>query len=180
MASQEQFIRSLVEILVENKALTHERAVEIEQAFHESPSDNFDAFLLEEGIVERDDLLRALSQHYNVPSFDVVGNFFDEQLLRNFPKDFLLRNNVIPLQTDANMLIVVAAEPERSGLESALREYENYDVDFFVGLRRDIEDAVKEYYDKAPTEVDEDQDLREEHNREEELRREIEGEDEED
>ena len=98
MTPREQFIHDLSAILVKKGSLTEKNALEIQQAFEESPSDSFDAFLLDEGFVDREDLLAALSTYYNVPSFEAQGYFFDEILIRDFPKDVLLRHAVIPLK----------------------------------------------------------------------------------
>jgi hypothetical protein len=85
-----------------------------------------------------------------------------------FPKDFLLRRAVIPLEVDQNTLFVIASEPDSDGLESALREFVSYDIELYVGIRLDICDAVKEFYDDAPTEEGQDEDLRVEHQLEQE------------
>jgi len=92
----------------------------------------------------------------------VIGYFFDHNLITKFPKGFLLRSRIIPLEVDQNMLIVVASNPDDPGLESKIREYVSYEVNFMVGLNRDICDSVKEFYDPSPSEVPEDVDLREE------------------
>ena len=65
-------------------------------------------------------------------------------------------------EVDGNILSVVASKPDKPGLESAIREYISYDVVFRVGLRRDICDTVKEFYDKSPFEINPDSDLRKE------------------
>lgn len=160
--SYDAFIHGLSEILVKQGVLTKQRAGEVEQAFHESPSDNFDEFLIEEGFVEPDELLRALSAYYNVPSFEAEGYFFDQTLVRDFPKDVLLRHAAIPLRLDGDILVVVAANPAEHDLETILRRYTNNDIIFFVGLRRSICDAVKEFYDESLMEEEQDEDLREE------------------
>ena len=82
--------------------------------------------------------------------------------MRKFPKDFLLRNAIIPLTVDVNTLVVIASQPEKDGLESSIREHVSYDINYNVGLRRNINDAVKEFYDKALTEVPADRDPRKE------------------
>jgi len=162
MEKKEAFTQGLADILVKNKVVANDEAVSMQEMFKDSTKEAFDDFLLEEGLVEASDLLRALSEYYQVPSFDVVGYFFDHNLLTKFPKGFLLRSGLIPLEVDQNMLIVVANIPDESGLESEIRDYVSYDVNFMVGLNRDICDAVKEFYDLAPSEVDDDVDLREE------------------
>lgn len=123
----------------------------LQKAFKESDQEHFDDFLLEEGLIETADLLRALSLYYKVPAIDVKGLFFENDLVRKFPKEFLLQHDVIPYELDDNILFVVASRPEADGLESAMREFLPYDVEFLVGVSRDIEDAVEEFYDKSPS-----------------------------
>ena len=163
MSTKEIFAKRISEILIQQKAITRDIGRGMEEAFGRSSEDEFDNFILQEGFVDREQLLNALTVYYNIPFVDVTGRFFDRELLRNFPKDFLVRNGIIPMEEDENLLVVIAAEPERDGLESAIRTFSPLDVAYRVGIRRDIIDAVQEYYDKAVTEVQEDQDLNEEH-----------------
>lgn len=156
---KDTFIDDICAQMVKIKATTPQDAQALKKSFAESSHDNFEEFLLDEGLIERSDLLRALSLHFKVPSFDCDGFFFNCQLLRQFPKEFLVRCGVIPVEVDQNMLIVVAAEPEASGLESEMRNYVSYEIEFYVGIKRDIWDAIREFYDKAPTEESEMEDL---------------------
>lgn len=163
MAVAKGFEAEFLGVLVELKFITAEDAISLLKTYDESDVDQFDEFLLSEGIVEQDELLEALSFYFQVPSFDVVGYFFETHLLRMFPKDMLLRNEIIPLQVDENMMIVVAANPNNTELLFEIGENVSYDIRFYVGVARDICDAVKEYYDKADTQDSEDEDIREEH-----------------
>lgn len=174
MEKKEAFTQGLAKILVKNKVVSSSEARSMQEIFADSTKEAFDDFLLEEGLVEESDLLRALSEYYQVPSFDVVGYFFDHHLLTKFPKGFLLRNGIIPLEVDQNMLIVIASDPDASGLESSIRDYVSYDVNLMVGLDRDICDAVKEFYDLSPSEIEDDIDLRDERRMEHDVEQEIE------
>jgi len=173
MEKKEAFTQGLAEILVKNKVIAADEAKSMQDMFKDSIKETFDDFLLEEGLVEESDLLRALSEYYQLPSFDVVGYFFDHNLITKFPKGFLLRNGIVPLEVDQNMLIIIASNPEEPGLESAVRDYVSYDVNLMVGLKRDISDAVKEFYDLSPSNVEEDLDLREERRLEQDVEHEI-------
>ncbi len=163
MKKREGFEADFLQVLVDLKYITPQDSVKLLANYNESDVDQFDDFLLSEGILEQEELLQALSQYYQVPSFDVVGYFFETHYLRMFPKDMLLRNEIIPLQVDENMMIMVAANPDNPELLFEIGENVSYDIRFYVGIARDICDAVKEYYDKADTEDVEDEDLREEH-----------------
>jgi hypothetical protein len=157
------FVDRLTEILVKQGTITAKQAQAYRHDFEESSKEVFDDFLLEEGLILEEDLLKALSSYYQVPATDVMGFFFDRALLQNFPKDFLIRNGVIPLEMEDDILIMVASDPSDLELEARVGAFSPNDIQFYVGLRRDIEDAIKEFYDKSDTEVDDDEDLREEH-----------------
>jgi hypothetical protein len=164
MKKQGTFAQELSDILIKNKVMSQDRAKDLQKAFAKSSLAAYEDFLLEEGLVSRDYLLQALSHYYTVPAFDVVDHFFDTHLLRKYPKDFLMRNAVIPLEVDENMVVIVAAEPERPGLDSELEGFASYSVRFFVGIRQDILDAIEQYYDTSltvlPNEDDTDQEER--------------------
>jgi hypothetical protein len=163
MALRDTFTERIATILADQGALEHKDISALQKAFSESAHENFEYFLLDEGIVDKESLLTALSEYYQVPSFDVEGYFFEHPLLLMFPKDVLLRNNMIPLEQDENILVLVVSDPSNDDLLSIAGEFVSYDIRFFVGLARDIQDAVKEFYDESLTEPGhDDQDLREE------------------
>lgn len=153
MASSKSFVDGLTDILVRMKLLSEHEASVMDVAFAKSSKERFDEFLLDQELVERDDLLKALSLYYQVPSFDVVGYFFDHHLVQMFPKETMLQHGFIPLEVDENMLIVVASEPSDDDLLSVIGDFVSYDIRFRVGFRGDILDAVKEFYDESLTEL---------------------------
>ena len=168
MEKRETFAQALCQILVRQQVVSEAEGRALQRSFKNSEKENFDDFLLEEGLVEEVTLLRALSEYYQVPPVDVSGYFFDHQLLRNFPKDFLLRNRIIPLEMEDDIIIMAASEPDNADLLSSIGAYTSEDIQFRVGLSRDITDAVKEFYDKSPTDLLDDQGALEEQLEEEE------------
>lgn len=140
-------VQKFIASLVKNQAITSAQAGEFE-SIYATNNDALVELLLSEGIVTRRDVLIALGQSYQVPWFDVTGYFFDHQLVHVFPKDFLLRNSIIPLMIDEDELIIVAAQPS-DDLLPQFGEYVSWDIQFHVGIRRHIEDAVKEFYDES-------------------------------
>lgn len=145
-------------MLVKQRVVSESEARALARAFKNSEKENFDDFLLEEGLIDESVLLRALGIYYQLPPVDVTGYFFDTQLLRNFPKDFLLRNRIVPLEMEDDFMIVVASDPDNQDLLPAIGAYTSEDIQFRVGLGRDITDAVKEFYDKSDTDLIDDHD----------------------
>lgn len=159
MGKASALVEGLITILVKHKVLSHDEGQTLKNGSIGTSDDDFIEFLIEEGLVDDVNVLRALGEYYQVPAFDVIGYFFDHNLLHKFPKDVLLRHSMIPLEVDENMLIMIASDPSNQNLLSIVGQYVSYDVRFDVGLARHINDAVKEYYEKAiteePIEIDE-------------------------
>lgn len=152
MKKHTTFVDDFCDVLVAEKLIASSDAIVIRKAFHDSDADEFDDFLLEQGLISSPNLLHALARYYQVSYFDVKGHFFDRHLLRQFPKDFLLQNGIIPLEDDESTMVMVASNPANTDLLMGIGEYVSYDIQFQVGLRRDITDAIEEHYDKALTE----------------------------
>lgn len=151
--NDEQFVRTITDILVRQKAISPGEGASLANDFDRSSQVQFDFFLIDEGLVDEAALLAALAEYYQVPSFNAVGYLFSCFLLRKFPKSFLLRNKVVPLTVDENMLVVVAAHPSDPELLPKLGEHVSYDIRFNVGIARDIIGAIEEFYDISPTEI---------------------------
>lgn len=152
MATGKDFVKDLTDILVRMKKIPAKERANLQKAFKERVQANFDEFLLEEGLISKRDLLEALSEYYQVPWFDTEGYLFRRHYLDMFPKDFLLRNAMIPLRRDENMMVVITAGPDAPDLLNKIGQHVSYDIRFHVGIRGDITDAVKEFYDSAYTE----------------------------
>lgn len=158
---EQYFVDELTNILLKIRALDPEDAKGLAEAFENSRHESFDTFLLEEGFVDKEGLLKGLSLLYQVPYIDVDGYFFQTFLLQKFPKDLLLRNAIIPYQQDGNILIIVAADPSNETLLDVIGENVSYDIQFNVGIYTDIIDAIETYYEHSLTEVvDENEQLR--------------------
>src|SRR3990167_8482809 len=144
------FVSCLVDIFLQEGLVSASEAKIMKEEFEGRSKEAFDIFLLSEGLISKPNLLKSLSKLYDVPYFDVVGYFFDHEILKSFPKDFLLTNSIIPVQLDANVIIVVASEPDDENLRLKINEFCGYFVEFRVGLKRDIQSAIREYYDSSP------------------------------
>ncbi len=153
MAYQD-FVDALCTVLEKQGALKHEDAVNLKKRYVERAEARFEYFLLDEGIVTKDDVLNALAVVFNVPAVDVAGYFFEHYLVTLFPKDVMLRNGFIPYEREGEVLIIVASDPANAELLSIIGQYVSYDITFFVGLARDIDDMVKEFYDKPLFEIE--------------------------
>ena len=167
-----EFVDEICKILENNNVISHQESVDLKKNFEGRSQITFDDFLIEEGLVEKEDLLKALSIYYRVPSFDPIGYFFDHYLLVKFPKDFLLRNLILPLEVvEDNILVVVANNPNDEELLPALGKFVSYDIQFMVAIAQDIVETIEDFYDKSLTDLELDDNLVPQ--KEEELQKEV-------
>ncbi len=68
----EAFVEGLTKILEKRNMVDAQEAQSLKNIFKGANKPNFDDFLLEEGLVDKDDLLNALAEYYQVPAFDIV------------------------------------------------------------------------------------------------------------
>ena len=151
MSKKRAFVREILRLLQKNELISPEDVFQLQDSFSHRAKESLDDFLLSEGIVSKPDLLETLGQYYKVPSFDVRGHFFKTNLINMFPRNFLIRNVIIPLERDQNMLVVVANDPSDPELLSKIGEFVSYDIRFNVGIYQNILDSIREYYDPSIT-----------------------------
>ncbi len=144
----------LCAILVAKKVFTQKDVVELLKDFEEKSKESFESFLLSEGLAPKEILLPALSECYGVPFFDAMGYFFNHELLMIFPRDFLIKHKIIPVERDNDILIVLAAEPDDENLVPELSEYVPYEIQFYVGIADDIVEAIVEYSEESPFQLE--------------------------
>jgi len=148
--AKKEFVEKLASILVKQGSIGENEAESMKKDFYNRSKEAFDFFLIDEGLVSKANILKALSEYYQVPAVDVVGIFFDHDLVRNFPKDVLLDYVFIPRESDHDILIVVANDPSDPKLLDNVEKYTSYVAKFQVGLKQDILDSIREFYDEPP------------------------------
>lgn len=148
MEKNNSFVVRFAEALVKNNVFKEPEAESFIQEFHDRAKGNVVSFMLEEGLVEVEDILKALASMYDCPSFDVRGYFFNHELLLLFPQDFLEEKKVIPVEVDEDIMTVVMSNPEDEETIEMLGNYANYNVNIFVGIQEHIHEAIEEYYDE--------------------------------
>ncbi len=148
------FVDEICSILQKNKVISPQEANDLKKNFANRSQIAFDDFLLEEGLVTKEDILKALSSYYQVPYIDPVGYFFDHYLLVKFPKDFLLRNLIIPIEVLEDTILMVAANnPSNENLLPLIGKYVSYDIEFRVAIASEIVESVEDFYDKSLTDL---------------------------
>lgn len=146
-------IYRLAEFLAEKGYIAASEVPALAKDFKGTDLYNFEQFLLEQGIVDKAQLLSALSAFYEVPSFDVMGYMFDHSRVTMFPKEVLLKHIFLPIDVDEYIIAIVAANPHDAAIYDIVRELVPFAAEFRVGIARDIIDEIRAFYQEAPDDL---------------------------
>lgn len=149
------YATAIAELLYQHGVLSKQDIASLKKDFSHSDPAQLNYFLLDEGLVSKEELLRVLSEYYEVPYFDVRGYQFNHDLLALFPAEFLINNAVIPIEFDETMITVVTGNPNDQQLREKIQQFlPHHVIEFRVGIVREIVDEARAYYETPPDESD--------------------------
>lgn len=154
MAYHNNFVEEISRILEQKEVFKSQEMKALQKEFSQTSGRSFEQFLLDTGMAPKQKVLEALSEYYKVPWIDVRGIFFDHHFVTMFPQELMKREGFIPYRQEGDILSIIASNPSNEDLPDIIGDYVSYDVAFMVGIYRDIFNAIEEFYDLAPTEVD--------------------------
>ncbi|HRK02660.1 MAG TPA: type IV-A pilus assembly ATPase PilB [Oligoflexia bacterium] len=102
--------RALADILLRDKIITqqqHQEAVDANKARGESHV----RYLIAKKYVAEPKLLQFLSQKYSMPAINLAKYEINQEIIKIVPMDLAKKHNVVPIQTNKNVLVVAVADP---------------------------------------------------------------------
>ena len=154
--TQQNIIDGLMVILRGHGHIGLDEAIDIKGEFERSDTERFEDYLIEQEIVDREQLLQAMGQFYNVRPFDVMGAIFDPHLVTMFPQDFLILHCCIPYEKENDIMIIIAGDPTNENLDEALNQFVSYDFQYYVGIPGDIDMMINEFSQREVYQLDAD------------------------
>lgn len=107
--------------------------------------------LVSRGLMAEDDVAFALSQEFDVPLLSSQNGSMrpsdDKDLRKLIPKQFALRNVILPLSRDGSVFTCVMFNPLDVMLVDELRKITGCEVSTVVATKSDILRAIEEFYD---------------------------------
>jgi type IV pilus assembly protein PilB len=107
--------------------------------------------LVGRGLMAEDDVAFALSQEFDVPLLSSQNGSMrpsdDQDLRKLIPKQFALRNVILPFSRDGNVFTCVMFNPLDVMLVDELRKITGCEVNTVVATKSDILRAIEEFYD---------------------------------
>lgn len=141
----------LGEILIKEGILTQEQLSKAIEA-QKKESGRIGEILIKMGLVTEQDIVSALGKQLNIPyvssGSDLLKPATDKQLDVLIPKDFALKNLVIPLSKNLNSLTVAVFDPLDVILLDNIRKITDSEINVIVATKSDIEKAIENFYGK--------------------------------
>jgi len=108
--------------------------------------------LVKLGYIDEEQIVYALSKQLSIPHASLSSGRLkprsDEKLKEMVPYDFAIRNLVLPLSRDLNVLTVAIFDPLDLILIDNLRKLTGYEINPVVSTRSDIIKAIENFYGK--------------------------------
>ncbi len=108
--------------------------------------------LVKMGVLKEEQAVAILGNHLNIPYFNMGTELkpaADQNLEQLIPKDFAIRNTVLPLSRTLRSLTVAMADPLDLMLIDNLRKLTGCEINPVIATRSDITKAVENFYGKS-------------------------------
>ncbi len=105
---------------------------------------DLESLLLEEQGIKRSDLGKSLEDYYGIPYFGYNDStLLPQKYFEGLNKNFLIKNHWVPIQSDANMVVVLIDDPSKMDkVRNIKMTFPKKEIQFKVGLRADIFDYL--------------------------------------
>jgi hypothetical protein len=102
--------------------------------------------LIEKGYVGEQDVLMALAIQYGYPYIHLSNYRIDKEIAKIFPREFVHKHKVIPLEKIGNALTVAMASSFDKLAIKEMEEKYGYKIRIFLASIEEIEEAIKKHY----------------------------------
>jgi len=150
MSPREKYLR-LGELLLKEGIISQaqlEKAINIQK----QEGGRLGEILVKLGILKEDQAVAILGKQLNIPYFNLGTELkpaADQNLGQLIPKDFAIRNTVLPLSRTLRSLTVAMSDPLDLILIDNLRKLTAYEINPVIAARSDISKAIENLYGKS-------------------------------
>ncbi|MBF0594376.1 MAG: Flp pilus assembly complex ATPase component TadA [Candidatus Omnitrophica bacterium] len=111
-------------------------------------------YLVDEGILKTQDILKALSEHLRLELINLKSVSIDKTVIERVPVKFASYYHFMPVALEGNKLSVAVFEPLDIHSQDDIRAHLGLETRFVLAGPWDIEEALKKYYGLASETID--------------------------
>ena len=102
--------------------------------------------LVSKGLTSEDNLLKTLSQYFNIPYLRIKAEDIDSSLAEKIPAKIVTHYDFMPLKIQDNVLQIAVNDPLDIVTLDEIKLFLNQEVKPVIATQKDILDAIKEFY----------------------------------
>jgi type IV pilus assembly protein PilB len=140
--------RTVAEILLEQKLLTAEQIAEITAAATKA-NVSFQQAVLDQNVLPKGQLLKALSEEWQVKAVDLVQMEVDPEVAKLIPEAVARRHVAIPFAKEENVLFVAMGDPRDFFVSEDIQLRTGLDILPYLALPHDIGAALDVAYGRG-------------------------------
>lgn len=149
-------IRKLLgEILIANEVVTSEQVNEALQIQMEQGAKRIGEILIEMGIVDEIEIIRALAEQFDLPMVDLEAIEIPQKIVNEIPQSVARESKIIPLESNDRKIVIAISDPLDLGTLDNIRFMTNKNVEANLAPALAIEKAIDRAYGVSDTSVDE-------------------------
>jgi type IV pilus assembly protein PilB len=103
--------------------------------------------LVEQGAITHDQMLKALSMKFAIPTVDLKKSEISENVIKLVPVETAKRLKIMPISRSGNTLCLAAADPTVASDTKSLKLLTGSEIQVFLALDSDIQKAIEKYYE---------------------------------
>jgi type II secretory ATPase GspE/PulE/Tfp pilus assembly ATPase PilB-like protein len=111
-------------------------------------------FLLQEGVLKAQDILKALADHLHLEIVNLKAAVIDKAVIERVPVKFASYYHFMPVALEGSRLTVALFEPLDIHSQDDIRAHLGLETKFVLAGPWDIEEALKKYYGLASETID--------------------------
>jgi type IV pilus assembly protein PilB len=137
------------ELLIREGLLTREQLIRALEEHVNSPGQRLGYTVVKLGLVSETDVVRMLARQYRLPAVDLSRFKVDLRLLKLIPAELAYRHSVLPLKLDGRILTVAIADPLAMGVMDDLKFITRFDIQPVLAGEFSIRNAIEKNYEAA-------------------------------
>jgi type IV pilus assembly protein PilB len=132
-----------------NAGLVEKAALERAEKMQASGSGSVGGNLVTMGAISDTEYTRFLSEHYNVPAFDISDVHIAEDVITLVPADVASRFQIIPVRREGRRLTIATSNPSDIFVLDDVKFITGCQITAVVASEAAIKKAIDKYYDNA-------------------------------
>jgi type IV pilus assembly protein PilB len=137
--------KRLGDILLEKKVITEDN-LKKSLDYQQINGGRIGTILVALGLLSEDDILKVLSDQFNIAIVNINNVYIDEKVFNLFNENFLRENMCIPFSIDGDILNVLVSDPTNILIRDVIKKTVGLESRFLLTTERSIDKTIDDFF----------------------------------